>query len=69
MTEHYFNALEQKIDQLLQHCAQLEQDNKTMLEREQLLKAERAQLIQQNEQTQSKIEAMIMRLKALEKNT
>lgn len=69
MTEHYFNALEQKIDQLLQHCAQLEQDNKKMLEREQLLKAERAQLIQQNEQTQSKIEAMIMRLKALEKNT
>lgn len=69
MTEHYFNALEQKIDQLLQHCAQLEQDNKKMFEREQLLKAERAQLIQQNEQTQSKIEAMIMRLKALEKNT
>ena len=69
MTEHYFNALEQKIDQLIEHCHQLEQDNKKGLEREQLLKEERAQLIQQNEQTQNQIEAMIMRLKALEKNT
>ncbi|EAR61117.1 TIGR02449 family protein [Neptuniibacter caesariensis] len=68
MTEHYFNALEQKIDQLLQHCEQLERENDQLREREQSLKEERAQLVQLNEQTQSKIKTMIMRLKALEQN-
>lgn len=68
MTEHYFNALEQKIDQILQRCDQLEMENEQLKEREQVLKEERAQLVQLNEQTQSKIKAMIMRLKALEQN-
>lgn len=68
MTEHYFNALEQKIDQILDRCAQLEQENMQLRDREQLLKEERSQLAQINEQTQSKIKAMIMRLKALEQN-
>jgi cell division protein ZapB len=68
MTEHYFNALEQKIDQILDRCAKLEQENMQLRDREQLLKEERAQLAQINEQTQSKIKAMIMRLKALEQN-
>lgn len=69
MTEHYFTALEQKIDQILEHCQQLEQENKTLKERERVLKEERAHLTQLNEQTQSKIEAMITRLKSLEQNT
>ncbi|MCP4597098.1 TIGR02449 family protein [Neptuniibacter sp.] len=68
MTEHYFTALEQKIDQLLERYAQLEQENKQLRERERLLKEERAQLAQLNEQTQTKVEAMIMRLKSLEQN-
>lgn len=68
MTEHYFNALEQKIDQILDRCAKLEQENMQLRDREQLLKEERSQLAQINEQTQSKIKAMIMRLKALEQN-
>jgi len=68
MTEHYFNALEYKIDRLLEHCARLEQENKQLRDREQHLKEERAQLIQLNEQTQSKITAMIQRLKNLEQN-
>jgi cell division protein ZapB len=68
MNEHYFNALEQKIDQILERCTHLEQENLQLREREQLLKEERAQLTQINEQTQNKIKAMIMRLKALEQN-
>ena len=68
MTEHYFNALEQKIDQILDRCQQLEQENVQLKERERLLKEERAQLALQNEQTQSKIEAMISRLKSLEQS-
>ncbi|PIE20883.1 MAG: TIGR02449 family protein [Neptuniibacter caesariensis] len=66
MTEHYFNALEQKIDQIIERCTQLEQENARLRERERCLKEERAQLTRLNEQTQDKIKAMITRLKALE---
>jgi len=62
MTEHYFNALEHKIDLLLARVEQLELENSTLRE-------ERAQLIQLNDQTRSKVEGMIQRLKALEQNS
>jgi cell division protein ZapB len=68
MNEHYFNALEQKIDQLLDHCRQLEQENQHLRQQETLLKDERARLLQLNDQTRSKVESMIQRLKALEQN-
>ena len=68
MTESYFNALEQKIDQILERYSKLEAENQQLRERERLLKEERAQLSKINEQTQSKIEAMITRLKSLEQN-
>ncbi|MFY0678714.1 MAG: TIGR02449 family protein [Neptuniibacter sp.] len=68
MTESYFNALEQKIDQILERYNKLEEENQQLRERERLLKEERAQLSQINEQTQAKIEAMITRLKSLEQN-
>ncbi|MDO6514917.1 MULTISPECIES: TIGR02449 family protein [unclassified Neptuniibacter] len=68
MAEHYFDALEKKVDQILERCTTLERENAQLREREQTLKEERAQLTQINEQTQSKIKAMIVRLKALEQN-
>lgn len=68
MTESYFNALEQKIDQILERYNKLEEENQQLREKERLLKEERAQLSQLNEQTQAKIEAMITRLKSLEQN-
>ncbi|MGH1431329.1 MAG: cell division protein ZapB [Neptuniibacter sp.] len=82
MTESYFNALEQKIDQILERYNKLEEENQQLRDRERLLKEEnqqlrdrerplkeeRAQLSQINEQTQAKIEAMITRLKSLEQN-
>lgn len=68
MAESYFNALEQKIDQILERHSRLEAENQQLRARERLLKEERAQLIQINEQTQNKIEAMITRLKSLEQS-
>lgn len=68
MSEQYFNALEEKIDLILERCSKLEQENQQLRERERSLKEERAQLSQVNEQTQSKIESMIMRLKSLEQS-
>ncbi len=69
MSEHYFNALEQKIDQLLARVEQLEQDNRQLRQQDAQLREERAQLVQLNDQTRSKVEGMIQRLKALEQNS
>lgn len=66
MSEHYFNALEQKIDLLLTRLQQLEQENGHLREREAKLREERAQLLQMHDQTRDRVEAMIARLKALE---
>ncbi|NVK44326.1 MAG: TIGR02449 family protein [Oceanospirillaceae bacterium] len=68
MSDHYFDALERKIDQLLDHCHRLEQENVRLRQQEATLKEERARLLQLNDQTRGKVEAMIQRLKALEQN-
>ncbi|MBT3145701.1 TIGR02449 family protein [Neptunomonas phycophila] len=69
MTDHYFNALEQKIDQLLQRCARLEYENRQLREAEQNVRHDKARLLQVNDQTRAQVEKMIQRLKSLEQNT
>jgi len=69
MTEHYFNALEQKIDQLLQRCARLEYENQQLRDAEQNIRHDKARLLQVNDQTRAQVEKMIQRLKSLEQNT
>ena len=69
MSEHYFNALEQKIDQLLQRVQQLELENRHLRTQDARLREERAQLLQLHDQTRSKVEGMITRLKALEQQS
>ena len=66
MTEHDFTALEQHIDQLLEHCRHLELENQRLRKQEPLLKEERNRLQHANEATRHKVEAMITRLKSLE---
>ncbi|WP_151705006.1 TIGR02449 family protein [Nitrincola alkalilacustris] len=69
MTEHYFNALEQKIDRLIHKIDDLERENRRLKDQESKLREERAQLIQLSNQTQGKVEAMIQRLKSLEQSS
>ncbi|MBV1787893.1 TIGR02449 family protein [Marinobacterium sp. D7] len=69
MSEHYFNALEQKIDRLLTRLQQLERENSHLREQEAKLREERAQLLQLHDQTRGKVEGMISRLKALEQQS
>ena len=57
--------IEQKIDQLVELANGLQQENLTLRERETELLRERGQLLEKNEQTRQKIEAMIIRLKNL----
>lgn len=69
MSEHYFDALEQKIDQLLLRVTELEQQNEQLLGQTRQLREERAQLLNLHEQTRTKVEGMITRLKALEQQS
>ncbi|TCK06034.1 TIGR02449 family protein [Marinobacterium mangrovicola] len=69
MSEHYFNALEQKIDLLLGKLDQLEQENRYLRDQTGKLREERAQLLQLHDQTRDKVEGMISRLKALEQQS
>ena len=60
------NALDQKIKNLVALCQKLKEQNRQLRSREQILQAEREQLIEKNAIARSKVEAMISRLKALE---
>lgn len=62
------SALEQRIDELIAICDELEQKQSSLqADREKWLQ-ERTRLLEKNEMAKTKIEAMIMRLKSLEQD-
>ena len=67
MQENY-SDLEQKIDELVQLCAQLDKENNLLRSRESEWRQERKRLIEKNELARSKVEAMITRLKTMEQD-
>lgn len=64
--EHELKRLEKRIDALVQVCDQLQDENRSLKQRQDNLTAERATLLQKNEQVRARVEAMIGRLKAME---
>lgn len=59
-------ALEAQVDELIQTCEQLTDENRALREQQSTLVAERASLIEKSELARSRVEAMIARLKAME---
>lgn len=57
-----------RIDQLLDLCRRLQEENRSLRNSQEHLTNERAQLMVKNEQARSRVEAMIGRLKSLEQN-
>ena len=47
-------------------CSQLKEENRSLKDRQDSLIADRATLLQKNEQVRARVEAMIGRLKAME---
>ncbi len=68
MSENYFDVLESRLIQLMEHCEALERENAQLKANEAALREERSRLLQINDQTRQKVEAMIQRLKSLEQN-
>ncbi len=61
--------LEKRLDELVVICSQLKDENRSLKERQDSLIADRATLLQKNEQVRARVEAMINRLKAMEQGT
>jgi cell division protein ZapB len=58
--------LEKRLDELVVICNQLKEENRSLKHRQDTLIADRATLLQKNEQVRARVEAMIGRLKAME---
>lgn len=58
--------LEKRLDELVVICRQLREENHSLKQRQETLMAERASLLQKNEQVRGRVEAMVTRLKAME---
>jgi cell division protein ZapB len=58
--------LEQRVEDLIQACSYLKDENKSLRTRQDSLVAERAALIEKTEQARNRVEAMITRLKSME---
>jgi cell division protein ZapB len=62
------NTLEKRIDELIALCDELESKHLAMANDRENWIQERTSLLEKNEMTKAKIEAMIMRLKSLEQD-
>ena len=67
--EHELKRLEERVDALVGVCDQLQDENKSLKQRQDVLTSERANLLQKNEQVRARVEAMIGRLKAMEQGS
>jgi cell division protein ZapB len=62
-----FIELEGKIDALIEVCEELHRENQMLKTTQGTWQKERSQLREKNEQARTRVEAMIARLKSLEK--
>lgn len=66
LTEEDLLYLEQHIERLTGACGQLREENRILRDRQTSLMAERAELIEKTELARTRVESMIVRLKAME---
>ncbi len=66
MAENQLKVLEQKIDELISLCNDLNRENQSLKAENQNWQRERQALIDKNEVARNKVEAMISRLRTME---
>ena len=69
MENPQFKLLERKVVDLIHLCEQLDRENRALKNAANGWQQEREQLVQKTEVARTKVEAMIVRLKALEQET
>jgi cell division protein ZapB len=58
--------IEKRVDELVEICNQLKDENRSLRQRQEMLVAEKASLLQKNDMVRGRVEAMIERLKSME---
>lgn len=66
MADSEISKLERRIDELIALTDQLSNENNLMRDRQELLVEERARLIEKTELARTRVDAMLVRLKAME---
>lgn len=66
MADKQMRMLEQKIDELISLCRELNRENQALKSENANWRRERQQLLDKNELARSRVEAMISRLRAME---
>ena len=61
-----FALMQSKVQDVVNLCVQLRQENKALVEQQNELVEERSKLIEKNEMARAKVEQMISRLKSME---
>ena len=65
--EAQLRRLEERVDRLIAYCERLKEENGALRVQQQALAAQRASLIDKHEMARSRVEAMINRLKSMER--
>lgn len=68
MAHFDLDKLEQQVDTLIRLNQRLRDENRSLLARQDILVAERGELIEKTEQARSRVEAMLSRLRAMEES-
>jgi cell division protein ZapB len=66
VTSFDISALERQVDELIQVCNRLREENTWLRARQATLADDRAQLVEKTELARSRVESMISRLKSME---
>jgi cell division protein ZapB len=66
MTEPSLKTLEDKVDALIQLCADMKSENQRLREQEHSLQAERTNLLNKNQLAKSRLEKVLTRLQSMQ---
>ena len=68
MTEERFQSLSEKVDNLIDLCADMKRENQILKAGENSWHSERKQLMNKNKDAKSKLESILVRLKAMDQS-
>ena len=66
ISENKFDSLNAKVDDLINLCTEMKQENQVLKVSETKWLAERKQLLERNQEAKAKLESILIRLKAMD---
>ncbi len=66
MSEDRFESLNEKVDNLIDLCAEMKRENQLLKADANSLQAQRKQLLEKNKEAKAQLESILVRLKAMD---